>query len=193
MGARRKRGREVPDGEVKIELTPMIDVTFLILVFFLCTLQFKTLEGKLTSYLPRDEGLTTGKPIELEDVELVLEVPSEGGVNLARPVGERRVVISHRGATAPFGAILGFTPGAEGKAQAMRFDPPDTPERVAAYLQRVRLSSEEIRARIHCSPRAPHAAVVFALDLMLEAGFDDVSYAGIPRQLADQLVDGRIR
>lgn len=36
------------------DLTPMIDVTFLILVFFLCTIKFKTLEGKLDSYLPKD-------------------------------------------------------------------------------------------------------------------------------------------
>lgn len=34
----------------------MIDVTFLLLVFFLCTLRFKPLEGKLNAYLPKDTG-----------------------------------------------------------------------------------------------------------------------------------------
>lgn len=34
----------------------MIDVTFLLLVFFLCTLRFKPLEGKLNAYLPKDAG-----------------------------------------------------------------------------------------------------------------------------------------
>jgi biopolymer transport protein ExbD len=39
-----------------MEMTPMIDVTFLLLVFFLCTLRFKPLEGKLNAYLPKDTG-----------------------------------------------------------------------------------------------------------------------------------------
>ena len=42
--------------ESKLEMTPMIDITFLLLVFFLCTIKFKTLEGKLQAFLPRDVG-----------------------------------------------------------------------------------------------------------------------------------------
>jgi len=39
-------------GEIEMEFTPMIDVVFLLLIFFMCTLQFKTFEGKLATYLP---------------------------------------------------------------------------------------------------------------------------------------------
>ena len=39
-----------------MEFTPMIDVVFLLLIFFMCTLKFKTLENKLTTYLPTDKG-----------------------------------------------------------------------------------------------------------------------------------------
>ena len=39
-----------------MEMTPMIDVTFLLLIFFLCTIKFKTLEGKLSAYLPEGRG-----------------------------------------------------------------------------------------------------------------------------------------
>ena len=40
-------------------MTPMIDVTFLLLIFFMCTLKFKILEGKLGAYLPKDVGVQT--------------------------------------------------------------------------------------------------------------------------------------
>ena len=43
--------------EIKVDMTPMIDVTFLLLIFFMCTLHFKSLEGMLASYLPKDQGV----------------------------------------------------------------------------------------------------------------------------------------
>ncbi len=47
---------EAMEEEVKLELTPMIDISFLILIFFMC-LPFKTLEGKLAAFLPTDKGI----------------------------------------------------------------------------------------------------------------------------------------
>ena len=32
---------------VETDMTPMIDVTFQLIIFFICTIKFKTLEGKL--------------------------------------------------------------------------------------------------------------------------------------------------
>ncbi len=49
--------RRTPRGEeASHELTSMIDVTFLLLVFFVCTMQFRILEGKLPTHLPTDRG-----------------------------------------------------------------------------------------------------------------------------------------
>ena len=47
---------EMQEGEVKLELTPMIDMAFLIIIFFMC-LPFKTLDGKLAAFLPTDKGI----------------------------------------------------------------------------------------------------------------------------------------
>ena len=50
--------RRVPD-EVAAEplnMTPMIDVVFQLLIFFMLTMQFKEVEGKLLSQLPKDAG-----------------------------------------------------------------------------------------------------------------------------------------
>lgn len=70
MGRRRKA--EVED--VPMELTPMIDVTFLLLIFFIVTIKFKVLEGKLETELPKDVGVNTS-PIDdiLEKVEITIQ------------------------------------------------------------------------------------------------------------------------
>jgi len=60
--------------ETKMELTPMIDVTFLLLIFFLCSIKFKILEGKLQTYLPKDVGVNAS-PVDkmLEKIDLRIE------------------------------------------------------------------------------------------------------------------------
>lgn len=45
--------------EIQIDMTPMIDVTFQLLVFFMCTLQFAQNEGSLDCYLPKDIGVSS--------------------------------------------------------------------------------------------------------------------------------------
>lgn len=59
--------------ETKIEMTPMIDVTFLLLIFFMCSIKFKVLEGKLQTYLPKDVGVNAtpiDKVLEKVDVRI---------------------------------------------------------------------------------------------------------------------------
>lgn len=59
---------------VKMEMTPMIDVTFLLLIFFLCSIKFKILEGKLQTYLPKDVGVNTtpiDKMLEKIDIRII--------------------------------------------------------------------------------------------------------------------------
>ncbi|MCZ6574666.1 MAG: biopolymer transporter ExbD [Planctomycetota bacterium] len=62
---RHRRTREAAEEEIKLELTPMIDITFLILIFFML-MPFKTLEGKLLAFLPTDKGI---QPIPQDPVD----------------------------------------------------------------------------------------------------------------------------
>jgi len=50
-----KKRKNVSDAD-EMNLTPMIDVTFLLLIFFLLGTKFKEPEGKLNAYLPKDKG-----------------------------------------------------------------------------------------------------------------------------------------
>jgi len=64
---RKKRKTELPPCE--LNLTPMIDVTFLLLIFFLVGTKFKEPEGKLNAYLPKDKGPPPINQAQIDPVE----------------------------------------------------------------------------------------------------------------------------
>ena len=76
---RRRRKQETAEDEEEMDMTPMIDVTFLLLIFFIVTLKFKTLEGRLSAALPKDVGVnpTPAEPIEKVDVRIEVIDPGE--------------------------------------------------------------------------------------------------------------------
>ncbi len=61
------------DEDAACDMTPMIDVTFQLIIFFMLQ-KFKTLEGKLSAFLPKDVGVntTSAKPMEKLDVHVYL-------------------------------------------------------------------------------------------------------------------------
>ena len=52
----RGKKKEHDSSEVKLQITPMIDVTFLLLIFFML-LPFRSLERKVAAFLPKNEGV----------------------------------------------------------------------------------------------------------------------------------------
>ena len=74
---RRRRARPKP--KLQPPLTPMIDVTFQLLLFFLLTTTFRQQEGQLPSTLPKKGGDSPGIQVPLQAVRIVL-----------RPTGEDR-------------------------------------------------------------------------------------------------------
>src|SRR5262245_12877517 len=55
-------GAAMGDGDeaVQVNVTPLIDIIFCLCLFFLCSLKFKQLEGKMDSWLPKDKGNQAG-------------------------------------------------------------------------------------------------------------------------------------
>lgn len=66
-----------PD-EIKMDFTSMIDVTFLLLIFFVVTLKFKVLEGRLDASLPKDMGTAAAPSPEIEKINVILLVSDPG-------------------------------------------------------------------------------------------------------------------
>ena len=185
----RKSGKEMEKilEEVVMDFTSMIDVTFQLIIFFMLTLKFKILEGKLESLLPLDKGLSA-KPetIEFEDVEIVLKVLDEDKL---KDSAKRRVRYFRNGSNTPFGTSTSTWDIAK---RQFVCDPPDTLLRIKEHLQSVRLASKESKAKINAWPEVPNDRVVNILNMMVETGFTDISYSGIPNNLISDLMQGKI-
>ncbi|MFK5956833.1 MAG: biopolymer transporter ExbD [Planctomycetota bacterium] len=60
-------------------LTPMVDITFLMLVFFIGSMKFVTYEGVLDSALPKDRGVISCGPMDCRDrLDFLLFVADPG-------------------------------------------------------------------------------------------------------------------
>ena len=72
--ARRKRKRVQEEKPSEPPMTPMIDVIFQLLIFFVLTMQFKSVEGRLLSQLPKTKGMdpTVGPPPPLEEIRITV-------------------------------------------------------------------------------------------------------------------------
>jgi len=57
--------------EARFDLTPVIDISFLLIVFFLC-LPFKSLDAKLQAWLPTSDGIVSTR---LESPEHEVRIP----------------------------------------------------------------------------------------------------------------------
>jgi biopolymer transport protein ExbD len=140
MGRKKQKLEEAP-----MELTPMIDVTFLLLIFFLVTLKFKVLEGKLPTFLPKDVGVNAS-PVQdlLEKLEVYL-VP--GGTTQTRDGGTLNMQVSLQGVKVP--SLLTF----HDRLAAMRARDPELkvtlyPQKGINYEQVVKVVDECVRAQL---------------------------------------------
>ncbi|MEE2857702.1 MAG: biopolymer transporter ExbD [Planctomycetota bacterium] len=79
MARRAKPKRNV--GEVETDMTSMIDVVFLLLIFFMLATKFKLPEGTLRSYLPKNRGESNSRPIMSETCRITLM--NQGGQVIA--------------------------------------------------------------------------------------------------------------
>lgn len=70
--------------EAKSDMTPMIDVVFLMIIFFIC-IDFKVLESKLPAYLPKDKGSNPDKVEPQEQLSIKIYVEAKG--NPVYPAG----------------------------------------------------------------------------------------------------------
>lgn len=166
---------EIMNEKCELQMTPMIDVTFLLLIFFMCTLKFKILEGKLGAYLPKDVGVNASdaEPKEKVDIRLDVEV-----------VGRKRRWSNE---------TKGPVPYTEADAlEKLRFFYDETrvirytvgPRRftdlaeVTKALQSIKSREPDKEATIDPRKGVTNKDVVEALDAVMFAGYTNVTFKG---------------
>ncbi len=146
--------------EVAMDMTPMIDVTFQLLIFFIITLKFKLLEKKLTSYLPTDFGLSSNE-IDVSENFLVVKLTQAG--SSLDPIRDRttRFFVENEEVTGSTQEeILG---------------------KISAKIRSFREAQKDVKGKIDTGVGVPHATVVQILDLFNRAKYETVSFVGLTR------------
>jgi biopolymer transport protein ExbD len=79
------------EGRTENQLTSMIDVVFLLLIFFITTMSFRVIEGRLDTQLPKDKGGNPGEVVDLlEPLDVHVELdPTEPEGFAVRCFGRR--------------------------------------------------------------------------------------------------------
>jgi biopolymer transport protein ExbD len=73
------------DEAVAVNVTPLIDIIFCLCLFFLCSLKFKQLEGKMDAWLPKDVGTRDApvKKVPLDEIRIFVRLDASGVERLA--------------------------------------------------------------------------------------------------------------
>jgi biopolymer transport protein ExbD len=169
--ARKKRK---PEGDVKMDMTPMIDVTFLIIIFFLC-LEFKTLEGKLSANLPKDVGVNTSKapPMEKLDIRIVCPKGGWGKKKLTNTVyanNQRRFeLLGHKVYWYIGPKKITTIPGLEKELRKQAKKKIKDPK-----TQKMKTKAITIKA----GPGVTYGDVTAVVDIALDAKFQEITFGG---------------
>jgi len=88
--AKRNKGK-IEEASMESNMTPMIDVIFQLIIFFMCSIHFKSLEGKLYSYLPRDKGMSNTSVTDpiLDEVRIKLAFSESAPLLTRIKVGDK--------------------------------------------------------------------------------------------------------
>ncbi len=169
MGKERKRKFE----EVKPDMTPMIDVVFLLLIFFIVTLKFKTLEGVLDAALPKDRGTSSATVEEIEKVDIVIKVANPGSLDDDPATGNRLKHYVNR--------VLNIDLGANTFRVRSAVD--QNGDRLWDDLKAVQnflkpFDKEETPVTLDSRKGVVYGDVVAMLDIVIRENFEKVSFAG---------------
>jgi biopolymer transport protein ExbD len=172
---------QLPQGEdTVLNMTPMIDICFQLVVFFMLTLEFKSIDRRFETQLPKvGQQPTPGEPLAVQHVTVRLFRK-----NLERPVGEHftRVRVGER-------LTVDLPPGpwpSEGAAQEERRLACET--RMARVTQAIAATWQaqdkdldvhgEIRTPFPEGQAVPHGDVMQVFDAFVAAGLVNVDLEG---------------
>ena len=159
----------------ELSLTSMIDVTFLLLVFFLCTLRFRSLEGKLASELPRNGGSAPTESLT-EKIEVGIDVIAAGtrvSRSSGEPISESRSGAAN--ASEPYDFVgRSIRWSVAGRAVADE-------QALVARLRAIHGADAELAVRVRAGIGVVYGEVVRTLDAIAEAGISDVGFTGASR------------
>lgn len=156
MGASRKKA----DEEITMDMTPMIDCTFQLLIFFLCTIKFKVLEGKIPAYLPKDVGVNA-TPIDEQLEKIEIHVKRNKKMETDPKVNKNWIW--------------------DADQISIKVGPQTVPlARLADLMEKAKKANPEAKATIYPWAGTLYIDAVKVVNECLRANFMDITFAGTP-------------
>lgn len=168
--------------EATLNMTPMIDITFQLILFFLLNLKFKTLDYRIESNLPKDRGIeatpqfvTPIPSIKIALFRLDAEDPSKARTKI-KIAGGNEIILPNVQWTGSRGTDMKYEDDRD-----KRF------ANVVAKIKELKGAAPELKGEID-TPRpsgeaVPHADVMRILDCFIQSGVTEVNFVGAPSPL----------
>lgn len=158
--------------EAKVDFTPIIDIVFNLLIFFMCATKIRATEGAIQCFLPKNRGQGSGTPtIDLNEVRVkVLWYGSDG-----RPSTQDEGFVVIKIGDQAFNG-----PGELEAARPLERSPvwASIHEKLLAFKTGYTGSSEKgLPVIIDARKQAPTKFIVCVLNEVVRAGVQDVTFA----------------
>ena len=156
----------------KLDLTPMIDVTFLLLIFFMLASKFKVDEQEVFLKMPKNKGISKSVNEPVEQTRILLQWCKLRGYQLSENPDVGRPVIKVGSPTVGYRLL---EVGGKPNYQAL-----------VAYLSqqnRLKPHKKELPVIIDAHSKLPWRYVMKTLDTTMAAGIKDVTFAAREKRI----------
>ena len=142
-------------------MTPMIDVVFQLIVVFLCSMKFKTLDQKIEAFLPKDVGLSTAPATADVETKINLKLRRRPGEDVTSVI-----LLESRLGSGTQEGIWNV---------------------VTSRLKEFKARDAKVKGEIDADAEVPHGDVMRALDAFMAAELTTVTFRGTNLNKSDRL------
>jgi len=178
--------------ESELNMTPMIDIVFQLIIFFLLSLKFKTIDRRIESMLPKDRGLAPTPTFPEDFLKVKIKLFRR---DMEDPAKAHTIIKIDNDATV-------YTLPAAWKGRLKELT--TSPARVKDYDQKIAAikavvvrkmkahggNPEEVKGEIVAPPpkggSVPHGDIISVLNIFLEVGMTDVVFEGAATPLTSK-------
>jgi biopolymer transport protein ExbD len=181
-----------PDGDdTEMNMTPMIDIVFQLIIFFMLTLKFKTVDRRIESMLPKDRGLAPTPTFPPDFLKVKIKV-FRRGLETANTTDDDYTLVKVDN-SGEFQLPAGW--------KGLHKEPGDRVKRYESVIATVQKlvrdkiqahggKKEEVKGEIVAPPpkggAVPHGDVMQMLNIFLVEGITDVVFEGAATPLTSK-------
>jgi len=181
---------EMPEADdTELDMTPMIDIVFQLIIFFLLSLKFKTIDRRIESMLPKDRGLAPTPTFPEDFLKVKIKV-------FRRDMDDKLkayTLVKIDNDAAVYKLPRGWK--GRGKETAERLGEYDAKMRAIKAVVNRKMKAHggeaaEVKGEIVAPPpkggAVPHGDIMQVLDIFLELGMTDVVFEGTATPLTSK-------